>query len=103
MNRRNFLAMILFVAVVCCKPKSKAPPTMPFVPKDPVAPNPPETSNFGGGISIDRNSFEVRSLALDLERQFLRDHIDADCLTYCPDQFIDDAVEILITKDIIPW
>ena len=42
MKRRNFLAMIPFVTAVCCKPKSKAPPTMPFVPKDPVAPDPPE-------------------------------------------------------------
>ena len=50
-------------------------------------------------VVIDRNSLEVRSLALELEKQFLIDHMDVECVTYSQEQFMNDAVEILMARE----
>lgn len=47
---------------------------------------------------IDLNSFEARSLAIELEGQYLKRTINMECITYCPEEFVYEAMEILMAK-----
>ena len=51
-------------------------------------------------MSVSRDSFEVRSLAIEKERAYLKVMSGVECFTYSPQNFIDEAWDELLLVDV---